>query len=84
MVQIEIHEFELDPARALVLAAKQEVLLTQDGEPRFQLMAVDADDDAWEESLLQDPRFIAKLERGRQQIREGDTVALEEIDFDNP
>ncbi len=40
------------------------------------------DDDEFERRLLNDPRFLARVERSRKAFREGKGVLLEDIDWD--
>ncbi|MBI3119875.1 MAG: hypothetical protein HYZ00_14380 [Candidatus Hydrogenedentes bacterium] len=82
MPEMEIETFIRDPHSALELTAQEDWILTEDGKPKFRLRALDdAEAETWEELLMKDPRFIARMEHSRKQIESGQTVAFEDIEF---
>ncbi len=41
----------------------------------------DADEEAWEEQLLSDPRFLKRIADARESIRRGEGTRLEDIEW---
>jgi PHD/YefM family antitoxin component YafN of YafNO toxin-antitoxin module len=54
------------------------LVLTENGVPFAALMSIDPDD-VESMQLASDPAFMEKIERAREEIRQGKSVSLEEL-----
>ncbi len=66
-------------SKYLQLAEKDEVLITRHGKPAGVLIGFASEDDWFEYRLINDPRFLARVESARKVLREGKGKKLEDV-----
>ena len=59
-------------------AEREEVVITRHGKPAGVLIGFESEDDWFDYKLENDPRFLSRMERARQSLREGRGVRLED------
>jgi prevent-host-death family protein len=77
MMQVPLNQVKDDLSRYLRLATKEDVIITRHGVPAGMLVGFEDPEDWWEEQLLRDPRFKARVAQARQSLREGKGITLE-------
>lgn len=60
-------------------AGKEKILITKHGRPAGILVGFETEDDWFDYRLENDPRFLAKIERARRDIREGKGISWEQV-----
>jgi prevent-host-death family protein len=68
-----------DLSRVLRMAEKEDVIITRHGVPAGILIGFEDPEAWWEELLLRDPRFRARVEQARGSLREGRGTRIEEL-----
>ncbi len=63
----------------LDLAEKEEVIITRHGKPAGVLIGFATEDDWFDYRLEHDPRFLARIEAARKNLREGKGTRLENL-----
>jgi prevent-host-death family protein len=76
-----LSEVKDDLSRYLRLAEEEEVIITRHGKPAGLLIGFASEDDWLDYRLEHDPRFLARIERARQNLRAGQDVKLEDVDL---
>lgn len=76
-----LSEVKDDLSRYLCLAEEEEVIITRHGKPAGLLIGFATEDDWLDYRLEHDPRFLARIERARQNLRTGQGVKLEDMDI---
>jgi prevent-host-death family protein len=79
MKRVALSELKDDLSRFLRLAEGEEIVITRHGKPAGVLIGFKSEDDWFEYRLERDPRFLAKIEAARQNLRQGKGVALERL-----
>jgi prevent-host-death family protein len=79
MREVPIDEVKSDLVSYLEIAEKEYVIITRQGIPVGILIGLKESDDWWEELLLCSPLFRARIDRARQNLREGKGLTLEQI-----
>ena len=79
MIQVPLNQVKDDLSRYLRLAATDSVIITRHGVPAGMLIGFEDPEDWWEELLLHDPRFKARVAEARQSLREGKGTTLEQF-----
>jgi prevent-host-death family protein len=79
MIRIPINRVKDDLSRVLRMAEKEDVIITRHGVPAGILIGFEDPDAWWEELLLRDPRFRARVAQARGSLREGRGVGIEEL-----
>jgi prevent-host-death family protein len=79
MRQVPLKELKDDLSRYLRLAVKEDIIITRHGVPAGILIGLEDPDDWWEEMLLRDPRFKARVAQARRSAREGRVFTIEQI-----
>ena len=74
-----LSEVKDDLSRYLRIAENEEVVITRHGKPAGVLVGFRDEDDWFEYKLEHDPRFLSRIEKARNSIREGRGIPLEEI-----
>lgn len=82
MKQIALSEIKDELSQYLHLAEKEEVIITRHGRPAGVLIGFASEDDWFDYRLEHDPRFLLRIKRARQSLRQGKGVKLEEIEKD--
>ncbi|MBZ5538407.1 MAG: type II toxin-antitoxin system Phd/YefM family antitoxin [Acidobacteriia bacterium] len=78
MKKAALSEVKDDLSKFLRLAEKEEVLITRHGRPAGVLIGFESD---WFDYRLEhDPRFLARIEAARQNVRAGRGIKIEELD----
>jgi len=78
--QVPLSEIKDDLSRYLHEAEKQEIVITRHGKPAGVLIGFESEDDWFDYRLENDPRFLRRIERSRQSLREGRSVRLEDLE----
>jgi prevent-host-death family protein len=68
-----------DLSRVLRMAEKEDVIITRHGVPAGILIGFGDPEAWWEELLLRDPRFKARVAQARASLSEGQRLSIEEL-----
>lgn len=79
MKKAALSQVKDDLSRFLRLAEKEEVLITRHGKPAGVLIGFESEDDWFDYRLENDPRFLARVEAARSNLRAGRGVKLRDI-----
>jgi prevent-host-death family protein len=79
MKTVALNEVKDELSKYLRLAAKEDVIITRHGKPAGLLIGFESEDDWFDYRLEHDPRFLARIERARQSLREGKGTRLEDL-----
>ena len=79
MRQVPLSELKDDLSRLLREAEKQEIIITRHGKPAGVLIGFQSEDDWFEYRLENDPRFLQRIERARQNLKAGRGVKIEDV-----
>jgi prevent-host-death family protein len=79
MRQVPLSELKDDLSRFLREAEKQEIIITRHGKPAGVLIGFQSEDDWFEYRLENDPRFLERIERARQNLKAGRGVKIEDV-----
>ncbi|NJL28721.1 MAG: type II toxin-antitoxin system Phd/YefM family antitoxin [Thermoanaerobaculia bacterium] len=79
MNEVPLYKVKDNLSKYIDQAADEEIVVTRHGRPAAVIVGF-KDEDAWFDYRLEnDERFLARIERSRQQLREGRTVRLEDL-----
>jgi prevent-host-death family protein len=79
MKQVALSDVKDDLSKYLRLAEKEEIVITRHGKPAGVLVGFGSEDDWFDYKLEHDPRFLRRIERARQSLRDGKAVRLEDL-----
>jgi len=79
MRQVPLSELKDDLSRFLREAEKQEIIITRHGKPAGVLIGFQSEDDWFEYRLENDPRFLQRIERARQNLKAGRGVKIDDV-----
>jgi len=79
MIRIPINQVKDDLSRVLRMAEKEDILITRHGVPAGILIGFEDPEAWWEELLLREPRFRARVAQARGSLREGRGTRIEEL-----
>ena len=79
MKEVPLSEIKDDLSRYLREAETEEIVITRHGKPAGVLIGFESEDDWFDYRLEHDPRFLARIERARQSLREGKGTRLEDL-----
>jgi len=79
MRQVPLSKLKDDLSRFLREAEKQEIIITRHGKPAGVLIGFQSEDDWFEYRLENDPRFLQRIERARQNLKAGRGVKIEDV-----
>ena len=79
MKRVPLSEIKDDLSRFLREAEKQEIVITRHGKPAGVLIGFESEDEWFDYRLENDPRFLARIEGARRNLRRGLGSRLEEI-----
>lgn len=79
MKRVALSEVKDDLSKYLRLAETEEIVITRHGKPAGVLVGFAEEEDWFDYRLEHDPRFLRRIERARQSLREGEGVRLEEL-----
>jgi prevent-host-death family protein len=74
-----LSELKDDLSRFLREAEKHEIVITRHGKPAGVLIGFRSEDDWFDYCLENDPRFLQRIERARQNLRAGRGVKIEDV-----
>jgi prevent-host-death family protein len=81
MKEVPLSEAKDDLSHWLREAEKQDIVITRHGEPAGVLIGFKSEDDWFEYRLLNDPRFLKRIESARKSVRAGKVTRLEDVDW---
>ncbi len=79
MKQVSLTEVKGDLSNYLRLAAEEEIVITRHGKPAGVLVGFASEDEWFEYQFENDPRFLKRIEKSRQELRAGNGVRLEDL-----
>jgi prevent-host-death family protein len=79
MKKVALSKVKDDLSRYLRVAEKHELVITRHGKPAGVLVGFATDDDWFDYQLENDPRFLQRIERARQSLRNGSGIKLEDL-----
>lgn len=80
MKQVPLSEVKDDLSRYLRQAERQDIIITRHGKPAGVLIGFGSEDDWFDYRIESDPRFLARIERARANLRAGRGVRLEDVE----
>ena len=78
--QAPLSEVKDDFSRFLREAEKHEIVITRHGKPAGVLIGFRSEDDWFDYRLENDPRFLRRIERARQNLQAGRGVKIEDVE----
>jgi len=79
MKTVALSEVKDDLSKYLHAAEKEEIVITRHGKAAGVLKGFASDDEWFEYRLLNDPRFLKKVEKARKEIRQGKGIPLKTL-----
>ena len=79
MKRVALSEVKDDLSRFLRLAEVDEIVITRHGKPAGVLIGFQSEDDWLDYRLENDPRFLARIEAARCELKTGRGVRLEDL-----
>lgn len=79
MKEVALSKVKDDLSKFLRLAETEEIVITRHGKPAGLLVGFASEDDWFEYRLEHDPRFLRRIERARQSLRQGKGVPMEDL-----
>jgi prevent-host-death family protein len=80
MKQVALSDVKDDLSKYLRLAEKEVIVITRHGKPAGVLVGFASEDEWFDYKLEHDPRFLQRIERARQSLRNGKAVRLDELE----
>ncbi|HEY2532775.1 MAG TPA: type II toxin-antitoxin system prevent-host-death family antitoxin [Xanthobacteraceae bacterium] len=80
MRRVPLSEIKDDLSRLLHEAENEEIVITRDGKPAGVLIGFKSEDDWLDYQLENDPRFLRRIERARNSLREGRGIRIEDVE----
>jgi prevent-host-death family protein len=80
MKQVALSDVKDDLSKYLRLAEREEIVITRHGKPAGVLVGFASEDEWFDYKLEHDPRFLQRIERARQSLRDGKAVRLEDLE----
>ena len=81
MKEVALAEIQSDLSRYLALAENEEIIIINNGKPIGILIGLQSDDDLFDYKLENDSRFLKRIQKSRQSLREGKGVKLDDLDI---
>ncbi len=79
MKAVPLSRVKDDLSKYLRAAEKEEIVITRHGKAAGVLRGFASEDEWFEYRLLNDPRFLKRIEKARNGIRKGKGIPLEEL-----
>lgn len=79
MKKVALTEMKDDLSRYLRLAEKEQIVITRHGKPAGILVGFASEDDWFDYRLENDPRFLKRIEKARQSLRQGKGTRIEDV-----
>jgi prevent-host-death family protein len=80
MKSVPLSEVKDELSKFLRLAETEQIVITRHGKPAGVLIGFGSEDDWFEYRLVHDPRFLSRIEKARQSVREGRGVRLADVE----
>ena len=80
MKQVALSDVKDDLSKYLRLAEKEEIVITRHGKPAGVLVGFASEDQWFDYKLEHDPRFLRRIERARNSLRNAKGVQLEDLE----
>jgi prevent-host-death family protein len=80
MKKVPLSQVKDDLSRYLREAEEKEVIITRHGKPAGVLIGFASEDDWFDYRLESDPRFLARIEKARKNLRSGRGTPLEDVE----
>jgi prevent-host-death family protein len=77
--KVSLTDVKDDLSRYLRLAEREEIVITRHGKPAGVLVGFASEDEWFDYRLENDPRFLKRIAKSRQSLRNGKGVRLEDI-----
>ena len=79
MKKVALSEVKDDLSKYLHIAENEEVIITRHGKPAGVLIGFETEDDWFDYRLENDPRFLRRIEKARNNMKFGKGVKLEDV-----
>ena len=79
MRKVNLTEIKDRFSEYLRVAEKEEIIITRHGKPAGVLIGFASDDDWFDYKLENDPRFLARIESARKNLRDGKGTRVEDL-----
>lgn len=79
MKKVSLSVVKDDLSRYLHIAEKEEVIITRHGKPAGILIGFASEDDWFDYRLENDPRFLARVSKAREDLRAGKGIRIEDL-----
>ena len=79
MKKVALSQVKDELSKYLRIAEKENVVITRYGKPAGVLIGFKTEDEWFEYRLQNDPRFLARIEAARQNLRQGGGVPIEDV-----
>jgi prevent-host-death family protein len=80
MKKVPLSQVKDDLSKFLRIAENQEVIITRHGKPAGVLIGFGSEDDWFDYKLENDPRFLQRIAKAREEIRQGKGKRIEDLD----
>ncbi len=77
--RVPLNEVKDDLSKFLRLAEGEQVVITRHGKPAGLLIGFESEEDWFDYRLETDPRFLERVAKARESIRDGRGVRLEDL-----
>jgi prevent-host-death family protein len=81
MKEVPLSEAKKGLSHWLREAEKQDIVITRHGKPAGVLIGFKSEDDWFEYRLLNDPRFLKRIEAARKSVRAGKAIRLDDVEW---
>jgi prevent-host-death family protein len=78
--QVPLSELRGDLSNLLKEAEKRDIIITRRGKPAGVLIGFASEDEWFEYRLENDARFLTRIAKARESARQGQSVAIEDLD----
>jgi PHD/YefM family antitoxin component YafN of YafNO toxin-antitoxin module len=79
MKTVPLSEVKDDLSRYLRASEKEDIVITRHGKPAGILKGFGSEEEWFEYRLLNDPRFLKRVDKARKEIKAGNGVSLEAL-----
>jgi prevent-host-death family protein len=76
---VALSDVKNDLSRYLRAAEQEEIVITRHGKPAGVLKGFASEDEWFEYRLLNDPRFLKRIQKARKEIRAGKGIPIERL-----
>ncbi|GAB1543375.1 hypothetical protein NUACC21_60490 [Scytonema sp. NUACC21] len=81
MKEVALAEIQSDISRYLELAENEEIVIINNENPVGILIGLQSDEELLDYQLENDLRFLKRIQKSRQSLREGKGVKLDDLDI---